>query len=670
MKDELENGVFVGEHTHCIVDEFPITPWGVKRKPCGSSDALACYEKEEESGVSYDALCWSCHQVFTKEEVHNSSVAGFLGIEGGVVVERKKFENKATKKDPITREERNELWSRTGWEANGYRELTDEMLQFYGHRTELDDKGNVIAQYYPETVNGSLVGYKSKHNPKNWGKGVVGKTGVSSDLSGQHKFPNGGKYCLVVGGEDDKVAAQVMLREHQRSKGQEGYDPICVVSPTTGEPSAPKQCQAQYSWFDENFEVIIIGMDSDTAGDKATDAIIKVLPKDKVRIATWSENDPNKMLIEGKQKQFLSNFYGAKPVIDAGVYDANNDMTAEVIEVLTTPRISLPPFAAELQNMTKGTGLFTRSIYSLIGDTSVGKSTYIDAFIYHWMFNLKHHKVGIVSLEASKGEWVAGMLSTYLEKNLWWMPPEEVADYLAQPEIAEKLKNFYYNEYGEARYTIVDDREGTIESLQDCIEKQHRQYGCNIIVNDVLTDILRVYDNEAQARHFNWQSNFVKSGPTIFNVLHTRKPPSDRKGRPTSPDEFDTYGNSIFVQKSAGNIIIARNKQAPNGDVIEQNTTYPSVPKLRKGETGTPAPWYYDGATRQMYDRNQYFKDNPDKLPAGYDLTVSSFDKAYWEEGGRGYDGSASTSSSTNFKKKSNKPVTDVAPIVVDGVTF
>lgn len=661
----LDNGVtdsvFIGEHVECIADEFPLDPKGNKRKPCGSSDALACYEHEEEDGsVTYDAFCWSCRQKFYKKEVHSSSIAALLGIESGVVKERKVFENKASKKEKITREERDELWSRTGWKANGYRSLTDEVLQFYGHRTELDKDGKVLAQYYPETQEGSLFGYKSKHFPKNFGYGNVGCTGSKSDLSGQHKFPEGGKYCLLVGGEDDKVAAQVMLLSYQRQKNQDGYNPYSVVAPTTGEPTAYKQCSAQYEWFDKH-DIIVIGMDNDEAGEEALKDIIRVLPKEKLRIARWSRKDPNNMLQEGMQKQFLSDFFGAEPFMDLGVYDATDTMTNDVIEVLTTPRIGLPPFAARLQEMTKGAGLYTKSIYSFVGDTSVGKSTHIDAWIYYWMFNLTHHKVGIVSLEATKGEWVTGMLSTYLGKNLWWMPQEEVEEYLSKPEIKELLHNFYYNEYGEARFAIVDDREGTVDSLQKCIERLERQFGCTIIVNDVLTDILRVVDNETQARHFNWQSNFVKGGSTIFNVLHTRKPPSDRKGKPTFPDEFDTYGSSIFVQKAAGNFIIARNKEAPAGDMIEQNTTYLRVPKLRKGMTGSGGSWYYDGETRQVYDRDSYFKDNPDKLPNGYDLTVSSFDKSYWEEGGRGYDGSSEMS--YGGKRNNNvKPMPSINP--------
>lgn len=649
-----DDGLFIGEHQYCLYNEFNNKPDGSPRRPCSSSDALAIYEHEKpDNSVWYDATCFSCKQKFSMEEVHSSSFSGMLGVGDGTleVVEKKKFENKASKKERITKEERNELFKRTSYEGKGYRGLSDWVLKFYGHRVEHNAKGEVEYVYYPETHDDKLQGYKSRYVPtKGFGYKNVGKTGLSNQLSGQHKFPDGGKYCLLVGGEEDKAAGQDMLREYQKIKGQEDYAPYCVVSPTTGEPSADKQCREQYEWFDK-FDIIIVGMDNDEAGEEAKEAICKVLPSDKIKVAKWSDKDPNKMLQEGKVKQFWSDFFGAKDYIDTGVYDANDSMVDDVIDVLTTPRIPLPPFASKLQSMTKGDGLFTRSIYSFIGDTSVGKSTHIDAWIFYWMFNLKHHKVGIVSVEATTGEWVAGMLSTYLENNLWWIPQDEIKEYMDTPEVKAKINDFFYNEFGESRFAIVDDREGTVKSLEKCIERLERQYGCTIIVIDVLTDILRVEDNEAQARHFNWQSNFVKNGATVFNILHTRKPPSDRKGKPTFPSEFDVYGNSIFVQKAAGNFIIARNKEAPNGDEIEQNTTYLSVPKLRKGITGDGGAWFYDGETRKVYDRVTYFNDNPEKLPVGYDLSVSSFDRAYWEEGGRGWDGVSDNKSNYRPKK-------------------
>ena len=180
---------------------------------------------------------------------------------------------------------------------------------------------------------------------------------------------------------------------------------------------------------------------------------------------------------------------------------------------------------------------------------------------------------------------------------------------------------------------------GTVASLEKLCETLRNKYGVTLIVIDVLTDLLRVTNNEEQAKHLNWQSNFVKSGVTIINVLHTRKLAPSSNGVPVKATEYDALGSSIFVQKAAGNIVINRNKEAPEYDWIEKNTTYITVAKMRQGKTGDTVPWIYDPETRRCYDRELFFKDNPDKLPIGYDLSVSSFDKAYWEEGGRGWDG-------------------------------
>lgn len=674
---EVVDSYRIDGHTYCIANEMISKDVnnhsGKEYETCGSSDALSHYVSEYEDGSeSYSSYCFSCSQSFNQNHLAQSSLAADFGLNAeGSILEKRTFEKKP-KQEVITRKQTMELFQLTGgtaengWRTNsakGYRGLDDETLKFYGFRVELKRDGKVKAIYFPETLEGELQGYKSRHDPKGFGWNNIGRTGAMNDVSGKNRFPDGGRYCLIVGGEFDMVAAQQMLREYQIQKGQSSYDRYAVVSPTTGEASAANQCRKHYEWFDK-FDVIVVGLDNDETGASAAEELIKVLPRDKVRVAKWSEKDPNNMLMKGKEKQFLSNFFGSKEVEDSGVYNATEGMVDDVIEVLTTPRIPLPPFAAKLQEMSKGAGLFTRSIYSFIGDTSVGKSTHIDAWIFHWMFNLSQHKVGIVSVEATKGEWVAGMLSTYLSNNLWWIPQDEIEDYMNTPEVKDQINNFFYNEFGESRFAIVDDREGTVESLQKCIERLERQYGCTIIVVDVLTDILRVVDNESQARHFNWQSNFVKNGATIFNVLHTRKPQVDRSGKPTFPDEFDVYGNSIFVQKAAGNFVIARNKQAPNGDDIEQNTTYLRVPKLRKGLTGSGGAWYYDGETRQVYCRDQYFKDNPDKLPAGYDLSVSSFDKSYWEEGGRGWDG---VSNNNSFHRKQSKPPVDI-PDIMDGV--
>ena len=648
----VDEGLFIGQHFPCIANEYPESPTGRKRKPCTSSDALSVYEHEKRDGTKwYDATCFSCRTRFEMEEVHTSSIAEYLGIdwETGEIIEAVEFENKATKKEKITKEERKAFMKLTGGaktpnSGRGYRGLSDWVLNFYGHRVEYDHKGHVKAVYYPETEDGKLTGFKSRHLPKKFGYNNIGKTGLSSDLSGSHLFKNGGRDILIVGGEEDKCAAQDMLRDIQERRG---YNYIPVVSPTTGEPSAARQLKNNYEFLD-TFENIILGFDSDEAGYAAMEECAKVLPKDKVKIAKWSMKDPNAMLNAGKEKIFLADFYGAKPLVDSGITSSGNHLLRKVINTLIKERVSLPPVMAGLQEATKGDGLITGRIYNIIGDTSIGKSTFANILTHH--FIMKTSKtVGIVSLEATDGEYTTDLLSYHLGKNLWWIEQDKVVEYMDDHKVQEEATDMFINEYGEPRFHILDERTGTWAGLQKKIEQLKKQFGCEIIVIDVLTDMLRTMNNELQAEALNYLSNYVKDGTTVINVLHTKKPPSIRDGIPRKPEEYDALGSSIFVQKAAGNLVLYRNKGC-KFDPIEQNTTYWDVAKMRQGSTGDKMmALYYDGETRQVYDRNKYFEDNPDKLPQGYDLSVSSFDKGYWEEegwGGRFGNSIATTNSS------------------------
>ena len=656
-------------NTYCIADEM--LDQGIKKNKtehyhtCGSSDALDRHCNEYEDGsVEYSAYCWSCDQSFRHQHFSKSSQAEELGIDtDGNVPKKKTFERKP-KQPRITREQQKELWDRTDNKGYGYRGLSDESLEFYGFRVEHKKCGKEVkAVYFPETKDGKLQGYKSRHDPKGFGWDNIGITGSANDLCGQVRFSEGGKYVLITGGEFDMVAAQDMLHEYQSMKNQEDYNRYAVVSPTTGESSAAKQCRNHYEWFDK-FDVIVIGLDSDEVGKEAALKLAEVLPKEKVRIATWSGKDPNDMLKQGKQRQFWSDFFGAKELIASGITSSVNLMES-IREALKRPRIPMPHEMEKLQDMTKGDGLICNRIYNLIGDTSVGKSTFIN-IISHHLFFADDIKTGIVSLEASDGEYGADLLSYHLSQNLYWLEEDEALEYLDDPDVASKAQEMLVDEYGESRFHVLDDRSGTWEGLKKRIEQLHRQFGCNVIIVDVLTDLLRTMGNEEQSAALNWMSNFVKNGVTIINVLHTRKPPTGRGGIPQKPTEYDVLGSSIFVQKAAGNIVIYRNKTCTN-DPIEQNTTYWDVPKMRQGKTGDKVmAMYYDGETRQVYDRDKYFAENPEKLPVGYDLTVSSFDQEYYEEGGRGWNGVSKQSfgrSNGGKPKQEDRDIMDDVPL-------
>lgn len=543
--------------------------------------------------------------VSKKEELNfkesKEKCANILGLSKEELMESK--ENNVVNKNVIIpamdMDELKEFIRNTGYKSNGLRCIRDEINQFYGHLTKLDENGTPKARYYPETnLEGKVCRYKCRTLPKTFTQGHIGHSGGGKvQLSGQVKFKNGGKYILFVGGEEDKAAAYQMLLDNQKDSD---YSSIPVVSPTSGEGTAANQAAQQYEFFD-SYDNIIIGMDNDQAGLLAAKAIAEVLPKDKVKIATWTGKDPNKMLEDGKQKQFVRDFWNAKSFIETGVKDSTT-MLGAMKEELLTPKISLPPHMHKLQEAMGG-GIRQGRIVNIIGDTSAGKSTHVNSLAYFWIFNAPE-KVCVVSLEATEGQYALDLASLHLEKNLtWYDDAQEMVDYLDQPEVAKMIDNLMFKEDGSPRYYIIDERDGNIDHLERQMERMFRQNGCKIFIIDVLTDILRSMPEDKQQLHMAWQKKFIKNGATLINALHTRKPGQSSDGTIRKVTEYDALGSGTFVQSAAINIVINRDKMA-EGD--EKNITYVDMPKCRGGMTGEICRWFYDFKTRQVHDYDDY----------------------------------------------------------------
>lgn len=592
-----ENGQRVNQKFSCIANEFD------DKDKCSSSDALSIYQKEDDSGnIYYDGYCWSCNQSFSEQHVHNSSHAKELGIEGGGVV-NKPLLSFVPKVEPLTSEQIGDLKNSIGFTDKPYRCISPEVLKFFGHMVKRNSRGIPTDVYYPETELDKVTGFKIRILPKRFSK--IGRTGKSSQLSGQFRYKSAGKRVLIVGGENDKCAAYQALTKYG----------VHVVSPTTGEGSAASQCAAQYDWLDQ-YEEIYCGLDNDDKGAEATKALCKVLPANKIKIVKWSEKDPHKLLEDGKDEQIRRDFFNAKEYVDTGI-KSSTEIIEDVKEVLTADIITLPQYMHRMQSMMKRAFSHNGRVVNLIGSTSCGKSTHVNNMIYHWCFAEKMKPL-IISLEMTSGEYAVDLLSLHLQKNLdWFKDGMDAWDYLQQEDVKAMYDNLFMDDEYKERFRIVDDRDGTVEALKKLIERGVKQYGCNIVIIDVLTDILRFLPMDEQEKFMSWQKNFVKSGVSIVNVLHTKKPDRDKDGKLRKTTEFDALGSGTFVQSAHINIVINRDKMA--SCPIERNTTYVDMPKCRRGITGEAGKWYYDAETRQVYDYDDFFsssrQENPDYKP-------------------------------------------------------
>lgn len=576
---------------------------------CGSKDNKAVYE----DGSSH---CFGCLATKPSDE--------FLEANKDKQV-KKKGKTKLKDKEPIealdknekpivTEEQTADLKSRTVIQGSGYRGIRDNVLGAFGVRTEYNSKDELQAVYYPCTQNGQLVGWKPRVHPKTFG-GSIGRTGATCELFGQFKFTKPAKTCLIVAGEHDQLASYQMLTDYIKSKGND-YE-IPVVSPTVGETGCAKQLAAQYAWFDSH-DKIVLGFDNDKAGKAAMEKAVAVLPKGKVFIAHWSLKDPNEMLEKGKEKSFLNDFYSAKAYVPVGIM-GSGEISSSMREEFMTPKIPLPPFMHKLQGMMAG-GVPLGRIVNLASASGTGKSTIIDEIVYYMLFN-SPHKVGIVTLESTTGQYGNKLLSRHIGLKLELKTNEEALRILSSDETKAKERELFWTDEGTHRFYLIDDRDGGVENVKDAIENLVISCGCKVIILDPVHDIVSSLSNEEQDSFYNWQKGMTKShNCTFYNVAHTRKTGVGQKSGSTGADlhEEDIQGSSAAYKSAACNLMFSRDKEAESN--LDRNTTTMKATKIRwTGKTGMAGKYYYDNETHTLYDLDDFLEKNEGKNFDGED---------------------------------------------------
>lgn len=498
-------------------------------------------------------------------------------------------------KEAISDEKALQIKEETSTRCSGYRGLSDNVTAYFGVRHSFSEEdGSVVEQYYPCTQNGKLVGYKVREVPKDFKS--IGRTGATTECFMQFRFPRGGKYVILTEGEIDALSAYQMLKEYNEKRGND-YE-VAVVSATTGAQSA-KQIANNYAWFDM-FEQIIISYDSDEPGQKAIDSIVKVLPKGKVKIMQMKHKDANEYLQKGDQKSFISDFYNAKSYTPIGVLPSSG-LYDRIMQQSSVPKVPFPPFMNKLNEMFVG-GMSLGHIINVAADTGVGKTTYVNEMIYYWIFN-SPHKVGVVSMELDAGQYGEALLSRHLSRKLSLIADlDNKLQYLSSEEIKARVDEMTLDNEGNSRFYLLDNRDGTVEEIQDTIAELVISCGCKVIILDPLQDVLDGLSNEDQAIFMKWSKGFIKSHGVLFVYInHMNK--SQEGG------EKGIMGSSTIIKSASANILLTRDKLAE--DPIVRNTTDISVLKNRVcGITGPAGKVYYDNQTHTLWDLDAWLQEN------------------------------------------------------------
>lgn len=575
---------------------------------CGSSDGKALYD----DGSSH---CFVCQHTVASQEFLDS-VKDSPKKSNVISRVRSKISSQLAKekevpmstKEAITEEDLAEIKEISIYDPCGYRGLREETTKKFGVRHSYDEDDTLLTQYYPVTQDGQVVGVKMRDMPKTFHS--KGRTGADCELFMQFRFNRGGKYVLLVEGELDSLSAYQMLFDYQKSRsnvsGGEIYD-TAVVSPTTGVNST-KQIAAQYKFFD-SFEQIIVCLDNDAAGQNALDDVVKALPKGKVKVMYMRLKDPNEYLKADRQKDFIRDFYDAKSYTPVGVL-GSGELYNKILAQASVPKVPFPPFMKKLNLMIPG-GLPLGHIVNIAAGTGLGKTTYINEIIYYWIFN-SPHKIGIVSMELDAGQYGETILSRHLSRKLSLIGDEEQKQkLLTSNDVVKRANELFYEAEDQHRFYLLDNRDGTIEEIQDTIEELVVSCGCKIIVLDPLQDILDGLSVDEQAVFMKWAKGIIKSHQvTLVFINHIRKSASGgaNSAKGDSYTEEEIQGSSTIIKSASINILLSRNKYAE--DEVERNTTNVMLSKNRVcGLTGPAGQSYYDNETHTLHDKEEYFSN-------------------------------------------------------------
>lgn len=550
---EREQGVFL-YHTGC--------------PSCDSSDGRAVYKKDDGSVDSY---CWVCETYFPSDKTEEKQEETITHMENLVV------EDFSWVKELPMR----------GWKE---RRIPKQAAEKFGVHTEGTPEAPE-KRYYPVTVNGEVMGYKIRIvEGKKFSK--VGYAKSDCDLFGQSAFPAGGKFLCIAEGEESAMALWSALRSDK-------YE-TPVVSPTSGVSSLEKQIKRNYDYIN-SFENVIFFLDNDEPGQEATEKACKLLPPGKAKIADMKLKDPDEYTKRGRDNELKKLMWEARRYSPAGIVGSSTTWQAMVDRAKTT-KVTLPDFAHKLQDMMRG-GFGLGEIVNFVAPSGIGKSTFVNRFVHHWVMNTEY-KVGVISLEADVGEYTEALLSVHLGRNLAVMDDDEkIRSYAKDPSIMDGYRELTLTENNDDRYYLLD-HQGDVadDDLKKKIEYLVRVLGCKIILLDPLTLALSGGKNEDVDEFMSWLLRLVKRENILFvNVCHVRKNQSGQKANSAGGNihEEDVKGSGSIFQIGMINILAMRDKE--NEDENVRNTTRIVTSKARRtGQTGPSGFWRYDSESGKV----------------------------------------------------------------------
>lgn len=474
--------------------------------------------------------------------------------------------------------------------TRGFRDrgITKAVAEFFGVKVSYGENGEIDTHYYPYDEGKA---YKVRKLPKEftW----VSK---SQNLFGQEKFNGAGKRLVITEGEIDAM-----------SVAQASMDKYNKIYPVVAMSSAvmSKSLLESRDWI-RSFKEVVLCLDSDEPGQKATEEAIKIIGIDKVKLVKLPEKDSNDVLVKHGAARLMQCIFDAAPYVPAGII-GKEELWEALLDYNSAKSVPYPPCLEGVNSKLKG--MREGEITLFISGTGSGKSTILRETMLH-LLETTDAKIGVVSLEESPAETARKLAGMVLCKN----PAKE--------EIPlDELKIGFDKVFGNDRVVLLD-HQGSINdnSIVDQLEYMCLT-GCKYLFIDHITILVsegveNLTGNEAQDKVMNDLLRLVKRHPVwIGLVSHLRKAPGGKRsfeeGRLPSID--DIRGSGSIKQISFDIISFARNLTAKDEKV--RNSIKMRILKSRyTGLTGTVNGAYYNYDTGRLKGLDVIIEDDEEEF--------------------------------------------------------
>ena len=467
------------------------------------------------------------------------------------------------------------------------RGISKEVVEFFGVKMGFNEDRKPDAHYYPYTKNGQTTAYKERKLPKEF---RVHGDFKDTDLFGQHLF-SGGRTLVICEGEIDTLSVAQAFKDYKGT-----IYPVVGIHSASGTASVLRH----RDWIN-SFDSVILMLDQDEAGQKATDTIAKMIKTGKARVARLPCKDANESLMKHGKDSILRAVWDASEWSPAGIV-----MGEQVWEQFKARQeVESIPYPTCLQGLNdKLGGMRLGEITLFTSGTGSGKSTVIKEIILD-LLETTEDRIGLVSLEESIGDTAEKFISMALQRPVSDPPP------LSEEELREGFDRVFSNER-----LVLLDHQGSVgdDSLIDKIEYMALM-GCRYIVLDHITIAVSegsdgLSGNEAIDKVMSDLLKVVKRHNVWLGLIsHLRKAmggKSFEEGNLASID--DIKGSGSIKQISFDIVAFARNLVAE--DDTERNTIKFRVLKSRfTGRTGDAGAAVYDPATTRLSKPEDMFQD-------------------------------------------------------------